>query len=84
MARIKIEDIRAELNKDDWKVISEEYVNLDTEMIFECPEGHRVYASWKKIRQKRECPICIANYEKLNSNIIVKKKQGNNRILSLD
>ena len=35
MARINLEDIRAELNKDGWKVISEEYVNLDTEMIFE-------------------------------------------------
>lgn len=84
MARIHLEDISSELEKANWKVISEEYINLDTEMIFQCPEGHKVYSSWKKMRQKKECPICIANYEKLNSNIIVKKKQGNNRILSLD
>lgn len=50
MARIKIEDIRAELVKENWKVISEEYTNLETEMIFECSEGHKVYAPWKKIR----------------------------------
>ena len=53
MARIRIEDIRAELESDGWKAISNEYVNLDTEMIFECDEGHKIYAPWKKIRQKR-------------------------------
>ena len=61
MARIRIEDIRAELEHDGWKVISNEYVNLDTEMIFECDEGHKVYAPWKKIRQKRECTLCKQN-----------------------
>ena len=84
MARIKIEDIRAELNKYDWKVISEEYANLDTEMIFECPEGHRVYASWKKIRQKRECPICKETYIKLNEQKVVPKKKGCRRTLAID
>mgnify|MGYP002514161332 FL=1 len=69
MARIKIEDIRAELEKDNWKVVSEEYVNLETEMIFECAEGHRVYAPWKKIRQKRVCPICQQNFEKREQTI---------------
>ena len=34
MSRIKIEDIRAEVEKDGWKVISQEYTNLDTEMEF--------------------------------------------------
>ena len=61
MARIKIEDIRAEVEKDNWKVISEEYVNLETEMIFECAEGHQVFAPWKKIRHKRECQNCKEN-----------------------
>lgn len=84
MARIKIEDIRAELEKDKWKVISEEYVNLDMEMIFECSEGHRIYAPWKKIRQKRECPICKENFIKLNEQKIVPKKKGKKRILALD
>lgn len=84
MARIKIEEIREELKKDNWKIISEEYINLDTEMIFECSEGHRVYASWKKIRQKRECPICKQNVYKNTENKIVPKKKGAMRILALD
>lgn len=84
MARIKIEDIRAEVEKDNWKVISEEYVNLETEMIFECAEGHQVFAPWKKIRQKRECPICKENYYKINEIKIIPKKKGIKRSLSLD
>ena len=84
MARIKIEDIRAEVEKDKWKVISEEDVNLDTEMIFECSEGHRIYAPWKKIRQKRECPICKDNFNRLSEQKIIPKIKGKKRILALD
>lgn len=83
MARIRLEDIQQELARDGWKVISEEYVNLDTEMIFECNEGHRVYAPWKKIRQKRVCPICQQNFEKREQTIIPKPKDKN-RVLALD
>ena len=84
MARIKIEEIRAELAQDNWKVISEEYVNLDTEMVFECSEGHKVYAPWKKIRQKRECPVCSANEFKNQDTKIIPKKKDKKRILALD
>lgn len=84
MARIKIEDIRAELEQDKWKVISEEYINLDTEMVFECPEGHRIYAPWKKIRQKRECPICQQNNYKIKDLKIIPKTNNQKRILALD
>lgn len=84
MARIKIEDIQIELAQDNWKVISEEYVNLDTEMVFECSEGHKVYAPWKKIRQKRECPVCSANEFKNQDTKIIPKKKGQSRILALD
>lgn len=84
MARINLEDIRAELKQDNWKVISEEYINLDTTMTFECPEGHRVYSPWKKIRQKRECPICKETYTKLNELKVVPKKKGYKRTLAID
>ena len=61
MAKIRLEDITNEIAVDGWKLISEEYINLDTEMKFECPEGHKVYAPWKKLRTRRECPTCKAN-----------------------
>lgn len=84
MAKIKIETIAEELAQDGWKVLSTDYQNLDTEMEFLCAEGHKVYAPWKKIRAKRECPVCKQNQFKQNLNIIKPKVKGENRVLALD
>jgi len=84
MAKIKIETIAEELAADGWKVLSIDYQNLDTEMEFLCSEGHKVYAPWKKIRTKRECPVCKQNQFKQNLNIIKPKVKGENRVLALD
>ena len=84
MAKIKIETIAEELAADGWQVLSTDYQNLDTEMEFLCSEGHKVYAPWKKIRSKRECPVCRQNQFKQNLNIIKPKMKGENRVLALD
>lgn len=84
MAKIKIETIAEELALDGWKVLSTDYQNLDTEMEFLCAEGHKVYAPWKKIRSKRECPVCKQNQFKQNMSIIKPKMKGENRVLALD
>ena len=84
MAKIKIETIAEELAADGWQVLSTDYQNLDTEMEFLCSEGHKVYAPWKKIRTKRECPVCRQNQFKQNLNIIKPKVKGENRVLALD
>ena len=84
MAKIKIEDIQNEIAADGWKMYSTEYTNLDTEMIFECPEGHKVYAPWKKLRTKRECPICRKNTFVKIDNVVLPKPKGAKRTLALD
>ena len=84
MAKIKIEEIRTTLEELGWKVISEKYENLETEMQFECNEGHIIYAPWKKLRNKIECPICKANVYKSVETKVVPKKKGEKRILALD
>lgn len=84
MPRITIEQIQEELAPDNWKVISTEYKNLDSELIFECSEGHRVYNTWKKIRTKRDCPICAQNQLKDIENNIILKKNNEFRVLALD
>lgn len=84
MAKIKIETIAEELAADGWQVLSTDYQNLDTEMEFLCSEGHKVYAPWKKIRSKRDCPVCRQNQFKQNLNIIKPKLKGENRVLALD
>jgi Zn finger protein HypA/HybF involved in hydrogenase expression len=84
MAKIRIEDIQNELSAEGWKVISTEYVNLDTEMTFECPEGHRVFIPWKKLRTKRECPTCKQKVIVEQGDKVLPKPKGAKRILALD
>lgn len=84
MARITIDQIREELEPEGWKIISTEYKNLDSELVFECEEGHRVYSTWKKIRTKRECPTCKQNQFKEVDQTIIPAKKGEERLLALD
>lgn len=82
--KIKIEDIREELKKDNWILVSEKYENLDSELVFECNEGHRVFSSWKKLRNKRECPVCKNNKYKEQDTSVIPKKSKVKRVLALD
>ena len=84
MAKIKLEDIRKAAIEHNWTVISETYKNLDTEMTFECSEGHKVYLPYKSVRDKWECPICNKNqYYQFNEEII-KKDKNKQRVIGLD
>ena len=53
-------------------------------MEFICNEGHQVFAPYKRIRDRWECPICKKNkYNNFEEKIIPKKK-GVQRTLGLD
>lgn len=84
MAKIKIDDIRKEADSNGWKLITDEYKNLDTEMVFECNEGHKVYLPYKKVRDKWKCPICEQNQYNNFSDKIVSKKKSVQRSIGLD
>ena len=84
MAKITLEDIRKELEEENWKVLSTTYKNLDTEMEFLCDEGHRVYAPWKRLRTKRVCPVCANNIYKNIEVAALPKKRDKTRVIALD
>ena len=84
MSKISLLEIKEILEAENWKVISEDYKNLNTEMTFQCPENHRVYTTWKRLRTKRECPVCKQNTFKEQNEIIVSKKKGEKRVLAID
>ena len=84
MSKIKLNNIIEELREKKWEVLSEQYENLNSEMVFKCPEGHTVYSTWKKLRNKTECPICKANIYKDQSSNIINKKNNVFRTLALD
>ena len=84
LAKIKIDEIRKAAIERGWKLLSTEYKNLDAELSFKCNEGHTVYAPYKKIRNKWECPICQANkYYHFNDKVLPKKK-NTQRSIGLD
>lgn len=84
MSKIRLEEITKELEESNWKMISSEYTNLDAELIVQCEEGHSVYTNWRKLRVKKECPICKSNVHKEPDTKIIPKKKGDIRILALD
>lgn len=84
MSKIHLTDIQQLAAEHKWTVISDTYVNLDTEMTFECAEGHRVYGPWKKVRNKFECPICKQNQLARSDGEILPKPANTYRLLTLD
>lgn len=75
MAKISIETIQQALEPEGWQLVSTEYKNLDTQLEYKCSEGHSVYAPWKKMRVKLECPVCAQNkFKNQNTNATAKAK----------
>lgn len=84
MSKIKFEDIRDATSFHNWKLVSKEYKNLNTEMEFLCPEGHIVHSTWKKIRDNFICPICEETNKVSNLVEIKPKSKETTRIISID
>ena len=84
MAKIKIDDIRKAAIEQGWELLSTEYKNLNTEMIFICNEGHQLNIPYKKIRDKWECPLCKANKYYNFSEEVKPKPKGSQRTIGLD
>lgn len=83
MAKILLSDIKKEATMLGWNLNSTNYVNLDTEMSFICPEKHEVSITYRTWREHHECPICNLSLYKPVDKIIPKGKVKH-RILALD
>ena len=73
------------LQENNWKLISTEYKNLDTELEMECPKGHKQTQSYKHWRKYQQCDLCLAGDPfKGKKNTVPIKKIDTYRILALD
>ena len=80
--KLKYEDIKQEVVSLDWKLLSDSYTNLKTQMLFECPNGHENYYTMEYWRRHPECPICKSNkYFQMNDKA---PKSKGFRILAFD
>lgn len=84
MAKITIEEIKKEVESNNWELLSTSYTNLKTEMNFKCAEGHNIFLTWEKTRGKFICPVCKNNRYKNIENEIAPKKKNTQRVLALD
>ena len=46
MSKIKIEDVKQDIEAAGWQLVSTKYTNLKTDLELICPEGHTVYKTY--------------------------------------
>lgn len=82
---INIYSVSNHLQEEGWKLISDSYKNLDTELEMQCPNGHIQFQTYKKWRKRPQCEICLAGDPfKGKKNKVPIKKIDTRRILALD
>lgn len=50
-----------EIESAGWKLLTDSYTNLKTQMCFKCPNDHENYYTMEYWRRHKECPICKSN-----------------------
>ena len=82
---INIYSVRNHLEENGWKLVSDTYKNLDTELEMICPKGHRQKQTYKQWRKRPMCEKCVAgNTNKVQKNKVPIKTIDTQRILALD
>lgn len=85
MSTINIYSVQNALEAEGWKLISDAYKNLKTELEMECPKGHRQFQTFEKWRKHPMCDTCIAGDPfKVKKNKVPIKGIDTTRILALD
>ena len=82
---INIYSVANHLSENNWKLISDTYKNLNTELEMQCPQGHRQIQTYGNWRKHMICQKCMAGDPyKIKKNKVPIKKIDTQRILSLD
>lgn len=82
---INIFTVANHLESEGWKLISNSYKNLKTELEMECPKGHKQSITYGNWRKNPVCEICLAgDTTKVQKNKVPLKEQDTRRILALD
>ena len=82
---INVYSVANHLEEEGWKLISDSYKNLDTELEMQCPNGHIQFQTYKQWRKRPQCEICLAGDPfKGKKNKVPPKKIDTRRILALD
>ena len=82
---INIYSVTNHLESEGWKLISDTYKNLNTELEMECPAGHKQMMTYGEWRKHPLCDKCLAGDPyKIKKNKVPIKKIDTYRTLALD
>lgn len=85
MGTINIYTVQNALEEEGWKLVSDTYKNLKTELEMICPCGHKQSQTFEKWRKYKLCDICLAGDPyKVKKNKVPPKGTDTQRILALD
>lgn len=56
-----LEFIRSEFAKENYKLLTIEYINCNQKLDYICPKGHKHSISWSNWQQGQRCPYCYGN-----------------------
>lgn len=79
---INIYRVANHLEEHGWKLISDSYKNLQTELEMECPKGHRQFQSYEQWRKHMQCDQCMGG--QIEKNELPQKASNTRRLLALD
>lgn len=55
-------EVREYIEKQGYKLLSTEYINTDSKLKLECPEGHKYETTFYRFKNKEnKCPYCYGN-----------------------
>lgn len=81
---INIYSVANHLQENNWKLISTEYKNLNTELEMQCPHGHTQFQTYANWRKHMLCEQCMAGDPyKIKDKVPIKKIETF-RVLALD
>jgi len=62
--RLSYDFVKSQFEKENYTLLSKNYINSATRMKCSCSSGHICYISYNKFSQDRRCPKCYGNISK--------------------
>lgn len=68
--KLTFDEVKVEVEVEGYFLVSEEYINIRSKLMFRCPEGHTFGMTFNNWAQGNRCPICAVERQKLDFSIV--------------
>ena len=56
--KLTLEQVRESFEKDNYILLSKDYINSSTKLNYTCPKGHKHSITWDSWKDGNRCPVC--------------------------